>query len=172
MSGRTPSILALDLSLTCCGWASTERGSGTFAPTAKGMERLGIVLDTLVQICAFHADLVLIEGYAFAARGRAVFSIGELGGVVRYALYDSELPYVDIPPSNLKKFATGKGNASKDLVLVEAVKRLGYEGSSNDEADALWMLAMARVHYGLDGAPDLPKAHLAALDKIQWPELS
>lgn len=163
-------VIAFDLSLTCCGWASTDGHSGTFKPKGKGARRLDDAACEVMAVADMH-DLVLIEGYAFGARGRAVFSIGELGGVVRLELFRGCLPVVDIPPSNLKKFATGKGNASKDLVLVEAVKRLGYEGASNDEADALWMLNMARVHYGLDGAPSLPKSHLAALEKIAWPTL-
>lgn len=165
----SPRVLALDLSLTCCGWASTNGESGTYTPKGRGLDRLEHAVATCSRLALRH-DLVVIEGYSFGSRGRAVFSIGELGGCVRLGLHENGFPIVDIPPSNLKKFATGKGNASKDLVLVEAVKRLGYEGASNDEADALWMLNMARVHYGLDGAPDLPKTHLEALDKIDWPE--
>jgi crossover junction endodeoxyribonuclease RuvC len=163
-------VIAFDLSLTCCGWASTREGSGTFKPKGKGAPRL---LDAAAHVATlvYRCDLVLIEGYSYSSRASRAHSIGELGGVVRAHLHTMGIPVVEIPPSNLKKFATGKGNAKKDLVLVEAVKRLGYEGSSNDEADALWMLNMARVHYGLDGAPEMPKTHLAALEKIQWPKM-
>jgi hypothetical protein len=34
-------------------------------------------------------------------------------------------------------------------VLVEAVRRLGYVRHSHVEADALWLVTMTRVHYGL-----------------------
>lgn len=164
-------VIAFDLSLTCCGWASTREGSGTFKPKGKGMQRLDTVIDWVASTGAPGFDLVVIEGYAFNSRSSQAHALGELGGLVRYSIWEHAVPIVDVPPANLKKFATGKGNASKDLVLVEAVKRLAYKGSSNDEADALWMLNMARVHYGLDGAPDLPKTHLAALEKIQWPKM-
>ena len=50
-------------------------------------------------------------------------------------------------------------------MLTEAVRRLGYAGSSNDEADALW-LACAGHH--LLGHPviDVPKINAAALAAI------
>lgn len=164
-------IIAFDLSLSCCGWASTYSGSGTFKPKGRGMQRLDWVLDRVCDLEAYECDLVVVEGYSFNSRSSQAHALGELGGLVRYAIWEHGVPCVDVPPANLKKFATGKGSASKDLVLVEAVKRLGYEGSSNDEADALWLLNMARVHYGIEGAPQLPKTHLAALEKVQWPEL-
>ena len=77
-----------------------------------------------------------------------------------------------MPPSCRAKLATGKGNASKDAVLVAAVRRLAYDGHLHDEADALWLLQAALHHYGLPGAVDLPKGHLQALDKLRWPDVS
>lgn len=83
---------------------------------------------------------------------------------------------VRFPPSCVKKLATGNGNASKDAVLVEAVKRLGYDGHSTDEADAIWCRAAVQVHLGelvrLDtGEPvELPQKHLDALKSIVWPD--
>lgn len=164
-------ILALDLSLTSTGyaWSSPQESRvGRLAPAEKGMNRLSWIRDHVLRL-ATGAGLVVIEGYSFASRGRAMISLGELGGVVRLALFDRDTPYVDIPPTVRAKYATGKGNASKEAVLVNAVRRLGYEGSSNDEADALWLRTMAEDHYGLTESP-VPKSHREALDKIQWPE--
>jgi len=115
-------------------------------------------------------DLVVIEGYAFARANRA-HQIGELGGVLRVAFAEAGVPLVEVAPMARAKYATGKGNAKKEAVLVEAVKRLGYEGSSNDEADALWLLYMALDHYGLPGAVEMPKVNREALVKPSWPGL-
>ena len=109
----------------------------------------------------------MIEGYAYA-RANQAHQIGELGGVVRLALSDRGVPVVEVSPSSLKKLATGKGNASKDAVLAEAMRRLGYQGSDNNEADALWLLEMARQALDLPGAVDLPKAHRSAVDPEKW----
>lgn len=162
-------ILALDMSLTSTGVAYIDgtRRVETWKVPGKGMTRLARLRD-LVLSSADAADLVVLEGYSYASRGRAVVSIGELGGVIRLALHTFGHPYVELAPSVVKKLATGKGNAGKELVLVEAVKRLGYGGSSTDEADALWLLEAARQHYGISDV-ELPKTHLAALEKVTWP---
>lgn len=134
------------------------------------MKRLRWIRDNVLGfVDDYRADLVVLEGYAYA-RANQAHQIGELGGVLRLALFEAGVRYIELAPSVVKKLATGKGNAGKEQVLVEAVRRLGYEGHDNNESDALWLLAAAQVHYGLTDL-DLPKAHLAALDKVDWPEL-
>ncbi|MGH6920762.1 MAG: crossover junction endodeoxyribonuclease RuvC, partial [Geminicoccaceae bacterium] len=113
--------------------------------------------------------IVVIEGAAFGvARGNALVSLGELRGVVRVALFEAGLPVVEVAPASLKRYASGRGNASKADVLVAAVKRLGYTGSSDDEADALWLLAMALDQYDEIRSP-VPKAQREALSRVGWP---
>ena len=56
-----------------------------------------------------------LEGYAYNATGR-VFNIAENTGVLKYKLYTRSIPIEVIPPSEVKKFATKKGNASKNLM--------------------------------------------------------
>lgn len=58
---------------------------------------------------------VLIEDYAFSATGR-VFHIAENTGVLKLKLYENKIKYDTIAPTKVKKFATGKGNASKELM--------------------------------------------------------
>lgn len=166
-------ILALDLSLTACGWAKNTdllEESGVYAPKGRGTPRLQDALDWVLPK-ARGCDLVVIEGYAFSARESHAHALGELGGVVRLGLHQLRIPVAEIPPACMKKFATGAGNARKDAVLTEAVKRLRYDGWDHNEADARWLLAMALVHYELQGAPQLPAVHLEGLRKVQWPEL-
>jgi crossover junction endodeoxyribonuclease RuvC len=167
-------VLAVDPSLNAMGHAG--RGSrGVWIPPkshASGVRRLLWLRDcVLTMAIEGRADVVVIEGYSFASRGRAVVSLGELGGVLRTALHEHGIPYVEVPPSALKKYATGKGNAGKELVLVEAVKRLGYEGSSTDEADAMWLRQMGMDHYGHPDAVVVPKSNRDALEKVEWPAI-
>jgi len=61
-----------------------------------------------------HADIIL-EGYAFAAKGQ-VFNIGENTGLLKHKLYKQHQSFTSIPPTVIKKYATGKGNANKDLM--------------------------------------------------------
>lgn len=163
-------IVALDPSLTATGVADSECGSYLIVPPAgvRGEARNWQILKA-VMAAVDGADVVMIEGYAFGAKGRAVFDIAELGGVLRMGLYTRGVAWVEVPPSCVKTLATGKGNSKKDAVLAEAIRRLGYAGSDHNEADATWLLQAGLIHYGLPGAATLPQTHLRGLDKIQWP---
>lgn len=175
-------IVALDPSLTGFGWARSVPGSdlgelsgpawesGVFVPKGRGVRRLQAALDQVVEITD-GAEVVLIEGYAFSSRQSHAHGLGELGGVVRLGLFQRSIPFVEIPPACVKKLATGRGNAKKEAVLVEAVKRLGYGGADNNVSDALFILQAGLIHYDLPGAVPLPKTHLDGLRKIEWPEL-
>lgn len=59
-----------------------------------------------------HQHHVNIEDYAFNATGR-VFHIGEHTGCLKFLLHQQRFDVHVIPPTVIKKFATGKGNADK-----------------------------------------------------------
>ena len=58
---------------------------------------------------------IYLEDYAFAATGR-VFNIAENMGILKMRLKEEKFNYVTIPPTVIKKHATGKGNANKELM--------------------------------------------------------
>lgn len=166
-----PAVLAFDLSLTSTGVAHTNGAPSVLRPTMRGVQRLEWFHSIVIAITAAETpDLVVLEDYAFHGRNAHSHELGELGGVVRLALHHHSIPWLAVVPSSLKKYSTGKGNAGKEEVLASAIRRLGYEGHSHDEADALWLRAMA-----LDGlghpAVTLPADHRKALDRVSWPAL-
>lgn len=163
--------LGLDLSLTSTGWAVVDddsRDYGRIATGHRGMRRLALLRDEVLTLAGRGPDLIAVEGYSMGSRSSAVTGLAELGGVVRLALTEAGHRWVDVSPSTLKTYATGKGNASKNDVLAAAIRRLGYDGSSSDEADALWLACLARACLG---APvvDLPLTHTRALTKVGDP---
>lgn len=167
-------VMGLDLSLASTGGANIDGTPYRLLTSSKGIHRLWWFREQIRQLAEApgRPDVVIVEGYSMgtARQSSHAHALGELGGVVRLALRDAEIPFVDVPPASLKKYATGKGNANKELVLVEAVKRLGYEGSSNDEADALWLRAMGLDAYG---APvvQMPAKNREAIGAVVWPTL-
>ena len=65
----------------------------------------------------WHTEqLVFIEGYSFGSKGQAVFQIAENCGILKYRLQEYKIQYDTIVPSVVKKFASGKGNADKELM--------------------------------------------------------
>lgn len=78
------------------------------------MERYGSIADWAIEIL-MGCDAVGIEGYAYSAQGR-VFHIAENTGVLKYKMYQLGLPVTVFTPSEIKKYATGKGNADKPMM--------------------------------------------------------
>lgn len=167
-------VLALDLSLTATGVADTDGTSLTLSSDHKGPERLNDLRNQVDRLThnqtTCRVDVVAIEGYAMgSARQSHSYAIGELGGVIRHRLWMHNVPYVEVPPALVKKYATGKGNAPKDDVFAAAIRRLGYGGNSKDEADALWLWALVLDALG-EPVVQVPAVHREALAKVQIPE--
>ena len=71
---------------------------------------------------------VFIEGYSFGSKGQAVFQIAENCGILKYKLQMSpSMLYETIVPSVVKKYATGKGNADKQLMYDSFIKHTGVD---------------------------------------------
>jgi len=89
--------------------------------------------------------LIALEGYSFGSHS-GVILIAELGGIVRYELRREypKIPQFEISPSALKKFATGKGNVPKDVVIKEVYKRWKFDTNDNNIADAFVLAKMGQ----------------------------
>lgn len=69
---------------------------------------------SIIQGCVMDNDPhVWIEDYAMGAKGR-VFAIGELTGLLKHKLHQAQIPFDTVPPTVVKKWTTGKGNADKE----------------------------------------------------------
>jgi crossover junction endodeoxyribonuclease RuvC len=172
-----PRIIGLDLSLTSTGIATAESG-GAFVrrvqPKGKtGHDRLEY-LRHQVMMDAFPADLVVIEGpsYASAARSKYAHEAAGLWWLVAHSLWADRRRVAIVPPASRAKYATGKGNAAKDAVLLAAARRYPHvDIDGNDQADALILAAMGADHLGHPLAP-VPATHRAALAAVDWPDVS
>ncbi len=164
-------ILGLDLSLTATGWATIHPDGTTHTgiiPDSKGhiADRLAqweAVLYNLIDTS--QPDHIYVEDLAGNQTG--AFELGMIWGIFWRVMWGANTVEraTKINASTLKMHAAGKGNASKALVLTEAVRRLGYPGCDHNEADALWLADMGARLAGYR-RPDLPATHLRALDRI------
>lgn len=166
-------LLALDLSLVSTGFCSDKK-MGIISTTEKGPKRLDLISSAVADtVKEEEIDVVIIEGYSFASRSGQAFSIGELGGVVRTTLYRMGIPFIEIPPTCRAKFATGKGNASKNEVVSSISAKTGIifrNPGADDQCDAWILLEMAKTYLGISSI-DWPKVNKDALDKVDWSPL-
>ena len=105
-------------------------------------------------------DFVGLEGYAYGASGRAIFQIAENCGLLKYKLWEAGIAVDVIPPTKVKKDATGKGNADKrkmvdafmldtgiDLQKLITPKRASIGSPVSDIADAYFICKAATEAY-------------------------
>jgi hypothetical protein len=173
----TRRVVGLDLSLTSLGYAwadGTEHSECAVKAKLSGHRRLKLLTDA-VRAGTEGAVLVVVEGpsYGSQAGQRGHHERAGLWWMVTHDLWLHKIPTAIVPPSVLKSYATGVGNAAKDAVLVAACKRFPAfaDSGGNDAADALWLAAMGADHLG---APlvTMPAANRAALAKVDWPEVT
>lgn len=171
----TPRVLGLDLSLTCTGIAGPGWTDTITPPAAlRGAERMLWIRAALLDDYLAGAGLVVVEGpsYGSQAGQRGHHERAGLWWLIRCALHNLDVPVAVVPPAALKRYATGRGNASKADMLLAAARRFPwFDGSTADEADALWLAAMGADHLGHPLA-DMPATHRAALAGVEWPAIT
>jgi Holliday junction resolvasome RuvABC endonuclease subunit len=137
--------LGLDVSLGRTGVAlATGQTRSIKTHDERGGHRLDLIMERLDPMLMHGPPVVaVIEGYSPGGiQGLTMARLGELGGCIRRRLYQLGIPYFEVAPKQLKKYATGSGGASKDDMIV-AAETAGARPSNDDEADAWWLRQMA-----------------------------
>ena len=112
---------------------------------------------------AYGVDLVIIEGYSYAGKFNSSLQY-ELGACIRMRLWQDEVKFVEVPPTSLKKFVTGKGNVKKNLMLLAVYKRWDFDTEDDNEADAYGLAQFGRA---LIGEPTgVPAVNFTAVENL------
>jgi Holliday junction resolvasome RuvABC endonuclease subunit len=112
-------------------------------------ERLFQILSKAADFFTPEPSFAAIEGYAFGSEfGRE--QAGELGGSLRLHLWTQGIPFIVVPPTVLKAYVTGKGNAPKEQIIAHVLKRWGYEAVDNNDADAFALAQFAKDYLAIE----------------------
>jgi len=148
-------ILAIDPG-TRCGWCvrhdAQRVDSGTWELAPRRFEGAGMrYLRFRVQFREL-LDQVKPDAVAFeqVRRHLGVDAAHIYGGIVAVLMEECEarkIPYQGVHVQDVKKLATGKGNAKKDAMLAAANERwaLALEAKDENEADARWIAEAAAL---------------------------
>ena len=71
-------------------------------------------------------NFAALEGYAMGAKGK-VFHIGENTGMLKHIMWRNNLKFIVPPPTVIKKFATGKGNANKEKMEEAFLEQTSFD---------------------------------------------
>lgn len=100
--------------------------------------RIRTIVEEIEMIVSENLPTIaVIEGMAYMAKNTtALVQLSALNYMTRALLFDYNIPFVIVAPTTLKKFITGKGNAKKDIMLIETYKRYGITILDDNENDA------------------------------------
>mgnify|MGYP000949460914 CR=1 FL=1 len=131
-------ILALDIA-TKTGW-KTRTASGVWDLKVNRGESESM---RVIRFRAKVKELIELENIDLIAYERAagrykssIIVESEMIGVLKLLCNELNIDMACYSATEIKKFATGKGNANKEA-MIEAAKELGYTPKDDNEADAI-----------------------------------
>lgn len=168
-----PFFVGLDLSLRATGVVTIDsKGKIISSNLIKTKPTEGVVaeLQRLIEIkdqisILPGVALVAIEGIAFMS-GPMATALAQLSGLnylVRSDLYKNLHRFIIVAPTTLKKFATGKGNCDKNVVMLEVYKRWGESFTDDNLCDAFVLAQIARTLVGAAKPDSKPQEEVVNL---------
>jgi crossover junction endodeoxyribonuclease RuvC len=108
-------------------------------------------------------DIIAIEGFSYGSRGRGVSTQYGIGWLIRAELYKRGYEYIEVSPSAVKKFATGKGNEKKENMVLPIFKHWEFEHPSDNVRDAF---VLAQIAKAINGISKLTKYQEEVIKKV------
>lgn len=193
MSGNItamPRVLGIDTSLTATGLARvdfTPDGSviqvatvGAPGPSKTDKSRRamsrrvsalmsqieGAIIDADDIENGYKPDLIVMESLAFDAGRGSAYALAWVWCRTIDLAEHYDIPLIFAGTSQVKKYATGKGNADKDTVVLAVAKRWpDAEVTNNNEADAVVLAAIGCRYLGYP-IDDVPKVNQEIMEKV------
>jgi crossover junction endodeoxyribonuclease RuvC len=135
---------------TCTGMAlvgeEEDRGKTIELPKERGFLRLQLIATNVAEtLHTWNPAFVAMEDYAYVKNIQSFVTLVEVGTVIRMTLHQMGLPWVEVPPTVLKKWVTGRGHAKKEDMAQFVKHRWGFQSVSHDIVDAFALAQMAQL---------------------------
>lgn len=119
-----------------------------------GYRRLQLIAKSMESLVKeWKPTHVVVEGFAYGNKFTFALMV-QTGTIVRQALYSAGISWYDVPPTQIKKFATGNGKATKADMAKAVQQKWNFTSDSDDIVDAYAMAQVAR-HIALSGCKSL-----------------
>ena len=140
-------ILALDIA-TKTGW-KTESASGVWDFKLKRGESYGM---RVVKFKAAVREMIDLENINLVSYERpagmhksSIMVASEMVGVLQDLCIEKGVEITNYAATEIKKFATGKGNSGKPIMLQAAID-LGFNPQDDNEADAIHLYRLTKSY--------------------------
>lgn len=115
-------IIGIDLSLTSTGLCTYNKGvynTYRIQTELKDHERLEYVTTSITHhVSEIEPEIVVLEGIPYKMSSGSRHWVDGLHVMVWHELYKRNIPYQTISPSVLKRFVTGNGSATKQMMIL------------------------------------------------------
>jgi len=141
--------VGLDLALCETGMVKiweANTGRALITTKTRGVDRLDYICNEIILRIPPKDYYIGIENYAYGRPNQA-HQIGELHGALKHLFFRFQIEYNLYAPKSIKKFASGKGNAKKELLIRDVFKRWGFETDNNNLADAYAIAKLTEAHH-------------------------
>ena len=143
-------ILSIDPASTL-GWAVSNSEYGEWDLRTRKDESMGMKLIRLrSKLDEMHSllkiDLVVYERPAGQHKNPIIHQ-SKLIGLIEEWCESNDIEYRGYSSTEIKKYATGKGNAGKPLMIKTAEEKYNLSNLTDNEADALHMLNLTMRDY-------------------------
>jgi len=98
----------------------------------------------LGELCnQYHPEMLVFET-PFTRNAKTALITYSLAGLIEMQAVSMEIMVADVHPSAIKKLATGKGNADKQMMMDAMPEDVPF--NNDDEADAYWLAKLWTNH--------------------------
>jgi len=133
------------------GWAMSREIYGVWDLSTRRDESMGMKLlrmkAKLDELYRDNRPSLIAYERAAGAHKASIIHEAKLIGLLESWCEEMGIAYRAYSAGEIKRFATGLGNASKEKMIEAAREKLGYKGNNDNEADALWILEIAKRDY-------------------------
>lgn len=151
MTKEKLNILALDQASNC-GWYIDEQQHGVWDFTTRKDESSGMKMlrfkAKLKEVCELAKINLIVYERVAGQHKNSIIHASKMVAIIETYAEENGIEYRAYSASEIKTFATGKGNAGKPLMVKSCIEKYGFEPIDDNEADAahLWHLTIRDLY--------------------------
>lgn len=132
-------VLAIDQASNC-GWA-TKHAHGVWDFNTRKDESSGMKMlrfrSKLKEVCELEQINLIVYERVAGQHANSIIHAAKMVAMIETFCEENNINYKAVSAGEVKRFATGKGNAGKPQMIASAKLKYGYTGNNDNEADAL-----------------------------------
>lgn len=145
-------ILSIDQASNC-GWCCGDNLYGVWDFNTRKDESSGMKMlrfkAKLIEVCKLSNIQLIVYERVAGFHKNSIIHAAKMVSIIETFCEEAHIEYRAYSAKEIKKFATGNGNASKQMMIEAAKEKFGYDGNNDNEADAISMYHLVKQEYNI-----------------------